>query len=250
MHHIILCEGKTDAILISYFLIVKYGWEYIPKGPVKLPCDLENETLNWYRKPGRETQALSIWGVGGIDEVPTKLKHIVDRTRYERNHSNRFSTIALYFDRDRKDDQDCRELTQRWIGNCGISCQGAINLGEWMTGTLTLEKQPSEKHAIRLVAIALPPNSPGNLETYLLNSIQNYSDLDNNLVSKAKKFVDGLPDHPYLEQPRYRPKAALGSVLSIMSPDWVFSKLDDRLKRIQWEQLIREENVYSRLGEI
>jgi hypothetical protein len=35
-----------------------------------------------------------------------------------------------------------------------------------------------------------------------------------------------------------------------MSPDWVFSKLDDRLKRIKWEQLIQEENVYAKLGDI
>jgi hypothetical protein len=252
MQHIILCEGKTDAILISYFLIVKYGWEHNnnKEKSVKLPNIPENETLNWYLRSERATQNLAVWGVGGISEIPTKLEQIVERTRNERNSDNRFNTIVLYFDRDRRNENECLRLTQDWINNCGVNFQGDVILGEWMTCTLTLKKQPVEEHTIRLLAMALPPNSPGNLETYLLHAIQNYSEVDSKIVSKATEFVSSLPDYPYLERPRYRIKASLGSVLSVMSPDWVFSKLDDRLKRIKWEQIISEENVYSRLGEI
>jgi hypothetical protein len=49
MKEIILCEGKTDAILLSYFLIRKFGWKYIKEQVVRLPVNNENEVLNWYR---------------------------------------------------------------------------------------------------------------------------------------------------------------------------------------------------------
>jgi hypothetical protein len=119
MQHIILCEGKTDVILISYFLMAQYGWKYTQRRVITLPDNPENETLNWYLNPDRTMQALGIWGVGGIDEIPTKLQHIVDRTKNERNSSNRFSTIVLYFDRDTRNYDECLQLIKSWLGNCG-----------------------------------------------------------------------------------------------------------------------------------
>jgi len=66
MKKIILCEGKTDAILLSYFLIRRFGWEYIKGQIVGLPINKENEVLNWYRNSKYPDQELAIWGVGGI----------------------------------------------------------------------------------------------------------------------------------------------------------------------------------------
>ncbi|MBW1649595.1 MAG: hypothetical protein JRJ44_02735 [Deltaproteobacteria bacterium] len=46
---IIICEGRTDAILISYFLNKKYGVRFTQNDPpVKLPVKDKNQIINWY----------------------------------------------------------------------------------------------------------------------------------------------------------------------------------------------------------
>ena len=82
MKRIILCEGKTDAILISYFL-KKFGWIHVTRLVIGLPFDGTNEVLNWYKHQEKPGQELAIWGVGGIDQIPVKLRHIIERTRNE-----------------------------------------------------------------------------------------------------------------------------------------------------------------------
>ncbi|HEY9706298.1 MAG TPA: hypothetical protein V6C58_27935 [Allocoleopsis sp.] len=45
MKSIILCEGKTDAILISYFL-KHFGWEHSKKEIKDFPYDKNKDVLN------------------------------------------------------------------------------------------------------------------------------------------------------------------------------------------------------------
>ena len=62
MKRIILCEGKTDAILISYFLERKFGWSYIKWSRIKknmknwFQINQGNEVLNWYNHPKKPNQ--------------------------------------------------------------------------------------------------------------------------------------------------------------------------------------------------
>ena len=52
MNKLILCEGKTDAILLSYYLEKVAGWKYTTKSPsgLKFKKSNENESVDWYRK--------------------------------------------------------------------------------------------------------------------------------------------------------------------------------------------------------
>lgn len=54
MNRLIMCEGVTDAILLSYYLEKMAGWKYC-KGPDNLRIKRENhnESVNWYKK-GKE----------------------------------------------------------------------------------------------------------------------------------------------------------------------------------------------------
>jgi len=82
------------------------------------------------------------------------------------------------------------------------------------------------------------------------DSIRNESEHDRDLVDKARKFIQSIPDEPYLNKTRYRPKACLGVILSVMSPDWVFSELDERLTLVKWEEIGSVEAVYEKLSEL
>ena len=52
MNKLILCEGETDAILLSYYLEKAAGWNYSSKPPQNLSIQTtaQNETVNWYKR--------------------------------------------------------------------------------------------------------------------------------------------------------------------------------------------------------
>lgn len=52
MNKLILCEGKTDAILLSYYLGKTAGWKFVKKGPSGLAIQQpnDNESISWYKK--------------------------------------------------------------------------------------------------------------------------------------------------------------------------------------------------------
>lgn len=38
MNNLILCEGETDAILLSYYLQRTCGWSFVKKSPPGITC--------------------------------------------------------------------------------------------------------------------------------------------------------------------------------------------------------------------
>lgn len=64
MNKLILCEGETDAILLSYYLEKVAGWKYSKKRPIDIVKKQENESVNWYKK---DKDYLLICAVGGKD---------------------------------------------------------------------------------------------------------------------------------------------------------------------------------------
>ena len=53
MNSLILCEGNTDAILLSYYLNKVYGWEYCRKAPSHL--DIKQRELAEYLHVSQNT---------------------------------------------------------------------------------------------------------------------------------------------------------------------------------------------------
>jgi len=66
VNSLILCEGATDAILLSYYLKKVSGWTYTAKAPdgLNIRSTRGNESVNWYK---RGNDYLLICGVGGKD---------------------------------------------------------------------------------------------------------------------------------------------------------------------------------------
>lgn len=66
MNKVILCEGETDAILLSYYLGKVAGWKYNRKGPenLNIQADTSNQSVNWYKN---NENFLLICAVGGKD---------------------------------------------------------------------------------------------------------------------------------------------------------------------------------------
>ena len=253
MKKIILCEGKIDAILISLFL-EKFGWTYFDTSqkqnpPITLPSNPKNEELNWYRHPGKPDQELAIWGVGGYDNVKPKLKVITDLIQLERQPKKTFNKIILLVDNDTGNSDKHLSDIDNWLEISGISLLDKIQLQEWLKAEIKLFGN-EEKHPIQLLSIVLPPDSKGNLEIFLLNELKENSDDEKILVEKAKFFIDNIEDKPYLIQQRLRGKAWLGSVLSVMFPDWSLKDRNIRLKKVNWENLESVFSAYQKLRDL
>jgi hypothetical protein len=251
MKRTVICEGKTDAILISYFVKRRFGWVRTKSPVIRLPVVRDNEVLYWYYHPEKPDQELAIWGAGGIDQIPVKLGHIINRSRAERTPINRFGRVVLFFDRNDRNKTQCKDLVEKWATEDNeLEITGKLQLGQWVDARVELRKSPQEDYELRILPIVLPPDSEGNLEIFLTNSIRDQSEHDEQLVDRARSFIGFIPDEPYLSKTRYRPKACLGAILSVMSPDWVFSTLDHRLTRVQWEKIRSVTAVYEKLSEL
>jgi len=99
MNKIILCEGETDAILLSYFLDKVSGWKFCKKPPIEIAIkgDSFEHSINWYMK---DNDRLLICGVGGKDKMSSFFKDKVLRPIVD---AGAFSRIALVLDRDNKE---------------------------------------------------------------------------------------------------------------------------------------------------
>lgn len=266
MKRIILCEGKTDAILISYFLEKRFGWAYSnPRrersyhdAPPQLPVDRDNEELNWYRRRGeneKESQskaALAIWGVGGITNLPRRLRDVVAFSRTDPNDGNRFSHIVLFLDHD-DPLEAMRAKVTTWIEESGLRLRAdALEFGQWLSVEMELVGvTPARTYSSRLLVVVVPPDHRGALERFLIDCWERFSEADAQLAEAAQAFIADLPKLPkekYLSHRRLLDKACLSSIFSVVSPDRVFDKIDSRLREVPWERLEDTLAVYGELG--
>ena len=92
MNKLILCEGKTDAILLSYYLGRVHHWAPCNKGPKELRIsadEISGESAYWYQ---REEDRLLICGVGGKDKFGSFFKNKIEPAIID---AHAFSKVAL-----------------------------------------------------------------------------------------------------------------------------------------------------------
>jgi hypothetical protein len=250
MKRAVICEGKTDAILVGYFLIKVYGWSYSKHSFLQLPYDKQNEVLSWFTRPDKAGSELVVWGAGGITRVSEKVTAIAERTRDEHLRDDRFDRLVVLVDRDDRTADQCLDLIAGWLRAAGLVFTGPVALGQWKGTTTQLRKSPPETHAVDVLSIVLPPTREGCLEIFLADALRSTGDPDKAIVDGCEKLVEATPAEPYLREPRFRPKATVGAALSIMSPDWVFGDLDEKLKAVAWEEIEVAHNAYSLLADL
>lgn len=253
MKRIILCEGKTDAILISYFLERRFGWRYQRSIAARWPAvSQQNEEVNWYVNAHRAStgQELVIWSGGGITQIPEKLAAVTHFNQRNPSPEDRFEAIVLFFDHD-EPTEVCLKLVSQWILKANLILLSELQLGEWINAELDfVGVTPPGKFQLRLLALVLPPNRLGALETFLIDCWQQFSEADAHLVRAARTFIGNLPEltrQTYLNHRRLPDKACLGSILSVASPDGIFTKIDPRLKSVPWEKIEAAQSIYGKL---
>lgn len=230
MNSIILCEGRTDAILLSYYLIRVYGWEYIKKGPKKhldfKPSD--NQEINWYKK---DDNYLMIFGVGGKDNFVNVINIYLSQVLLNYEKEDRYQKVVIMVDKDESTVSEIQKEHIKWLKPCAQQLKDR----EWRVNEYW--DTFGNKQTIDALSIIIPVGKQGALETSLLEAISE-NEYDKVIVDRCKKFVEAIRPNAvkYIISNRLELKAHLSSVFSVISPEKVFTTLDNVIQGVRWEE--------------
>nr|WP_027870138.1 DUF3226 domain-containing protein [[Eubacterium] cellulosolvens] len=227
MNKLILCEGETDAILLSYFLGKVAGWKFCRKPPanVAIKPDAFEESANWYEK-GEDR--LLICAVGGKDNVGSFFEKKIQRPVVD---AGAFSRIALVLDRDESEIQSIE-------AHASSVCKPVINTmrnNEWVQNVY-IDAYGTEQ-MIEGLLVVIPTEHEGALETLMLDSIAE-DPYNSVIVDKAGAFVADMKTvaSKYLGSRRNAIKVHLGVTWAVQYPEKVFKLINEQILSVKWEE--------------
>ena len=228
MNKLILCEGKTDAILLSYYLGQVQGWVPCRHGPKNFQIFADEkcgESAYWYRKGG---DYLLICGVGGKDNFGSYFKKNIRSAIID---AHVFSKIALVTDRDHQCEKNIAANIYRHFAP--VITQVRQNL--WMENLYW--DSFGQQQSLLFLLLIIPADQQGALETLLLEAISE-DPYDREIVIRSSAFVDAISPYAerYLRHSRLKLKARLGVTWAIQSPEKEFHFLDDQIRSVHWER--------------
>lgn len=228
MNSVILCEGKTDAILISYYLLKVHGWKFNKrhKSFIKVPISEENnESADWY---SLSDDNLLIWGVGGKDNFNNGIKELLQINIL---NDRPFENIIIVTDRDKvQEDSDITDV----LKNEFLEIDSSFNLFNREWTSLNYTNSFGIKLKANTSCLIIPFDQSGALETFLLNCLSEDED-KKDIINLCQEFVSNMNSNKYVYNDRLKLKAQLGVTFAILSPEKVFTTLDSILKQVPWE---------------
>lgn len=241
MNGLILCEGPSDAILLSYYLGRVKGWTHSKKAPdgLDIKRKADNQSVEWYK---RGEDYLLICGVGGKDHFGGFYEEALSAPIIR---SFGFDCFAIVTDRDDRDVADIESAIGAAIPDFFTdSCAGHWRETQYLDSF-------GIPQVMKTLLLVIPTEQQGALETVLLDAISENS-YDKNIVDKSKAFVSAIRTEAerYISSSRLQLKADLGVVWAIQSPEKVFTVLNEQLIAVQWERSQTLRTCFGPLEEI
>ena len=230
MIRIILCEGKTDAILLSYYLGRTKGWEYDKKpNHFKLQVPESDNRFVGHYKNG--TEKLSICAVGGKDNFVNFYKENVEEYIKGSESLDLNYKLAIVVDRD---DKTTEEIEQYFSDNLK-PCIDQIADGVWTSNSFV--NNFGQEATIEKLCLIIPHENQGALENLLMEALSEDT-YKKNLINKSQSFVDEIAPEAakIISTERLKLKTKLGVSLAVLYPEKVFSLIDEQLKSVSWEK--------------
>ncbi len=228
INKLILCEGKTDAILISYYLNKVANWtnENVkpPKNLTIKADEKKGEYAYWY---GKENEKLLICAVGGKDKFKSFFNEKISSSII---NADSFDKIAIIIDRDNRSENEII----KYMTSILAPIIKKIENNKWIINGY--KNAYSKDSSIEFLLVIIPTKGEGALETVLLKSISENKD-DKKIVDKSIEFVNEIQPlaSKYLSTKRLILKSYLGVTWAIQSPEKVFSYIDEQIKDVKWE---------------
>lgn len=227
MNKIILCEGGTDAILLSYYLGKVAGWNFCKKPPkdIAIKKDEFEQSINWYEKGD---ERLLICAVGGKDKMRNfferkVLKPIID--------ADAFTRIALILDRDNKEISSI----EAHASSVFKPVVNSMTNNQWVENHYTNAYDLDQ--IIEALLVVVPTEHQGALESIMLDSISE-DPYDAAIVKKSGEFVKAIRESAskYIYNDRAELKAHLGVTWAVQYPEKVFVLMNEQIESVKWEQ--------------
>ncbi len=227
MNSVILCEGGTDAILLSYYLNKVSGWEFCKKAPEHLDIKQSefDQSINWYE---RGDNKLLICGVGGKDKMSSFFKEKISSPMIK---SDAFSKIVLILDRDDKSTEAIEMHASHLFKPIVTEMKNDQWIDNSYADTFGMQKTVSS------LLIIIPAEQQGALETLMLEAIAE-DPYDAAIVKSAENFVARMQESAsrYIPNNRMKLKAHLGVTWAVQYPEKVFKLMDEQIRSVSWEK--------------
>lgn len=242
MNKLILCEGESDAIFLSYYLKCVCNWK-----PCSVPKDLNikangnNQSAYWYK---RNDDLLLICGVGGKDNFGN---FFADKILTPQKRTNAFEKIAIVTDRDNRMITSIQDSMNSNISGEGF--QPTFENKKWLTFTYTDNFQRNfEAQSFLLV---IPTEKEGALESLMLDAISD-DEYDRVIVEDCKRFVDEIQPkaNRYINSERLKLKSYLSTTWAIQSPEKMFRFINQQIESVEWEKYDILNECFKELCEI
>lgn len=241
MNKLILCEGETDAILLSYYLERVAGWAYSKKCPqgLSIRATAQNESVNWYKK---DDDYLLICAVGGKDNFK---RFFNEKIRNPLILVNAFEKISIVTDRDNRDIETIEASALSIFDVSDVE----IRNNQWVDCCYT--DQFGIVQTFRVLLVVIPTDQQGALETEMLKAIAEDT-YDKNIVEKTGAFANQMRVEAdrYISSERLKLKAHLGLTWAIQFPEKVFTKIDEQIRNVRWEESETLRSCFAVLIEI
>ena len=246
MNSLVLCEGKTDCILLQYYFEKVHSWS---RKEGKAFHAVNKAWSNIYTK---EDNHLFISETKGCSRLVEGLVTAITRNENVAPGSCNefFDKIIIFTDNDDKNTvgnliDDIKNNLQK----TSVVFATPIQKNMWNKGTVqTIEG----KKQFELYVMFIPFDENGALETYLLNCVASNDPYDKAIIDKGNAFVDTIdPNEKYLKQRRLKTKAKFDVYFSVRTSVDQYSERQSILKSVEWEKYdtIRTDfKVFEELG--
>lgn len=245
MYSVILCEGDTDQILISYYLEKTLGYKYIlPEERKKLlTVNIQRIKGNWYKDNGGNV--LLMLAVNGSDFSLVLARLFAYNSNVPKEEM--FKRICVITDND--DKYAVKRIAQIQNIVDGYTAVKNILLPvAW--NDLEVKSGFGEATGISVLFLLQPQKEYGNIETFILDMVSEANADDEEVIINAKNFIKGIKSKKYLITRGDKNKGELAAFFAVVSPRRVFAKIDALLKEIPWDRYTEYNEQYKLLNRI
>lgn len=246
MNSLILCEGKTDCILLQYYLEKVCKWERIGKSGFHA---VDKAWSNQFKK---DNNSLIISETKGCSRICEGLHSALLRNMNVAPGGDKeyFDKILIFSDNDEVDTpENVMAKIEMELKEMLVSYVGPITKCSWNHGRVqTIEGERN----VDIYLMFIPFSKNGALETYLLSCIGENDCYDQAIIDNIEVFVNSVDEEKrYLHNRRIITKANFDVYFSIRTAVDQYAERQSILKSIKWEEypsMRKDFSVFSDLG--
>lgn len=223
MIELVLVEGVSDVLLISYYLQNVYNWKYVKTNVLGIePLDVHEhiESLS------KGENQLILCGVGGNGKFARFVEqHRINSMIIEKN----ISSFMVITDRD--------EATDARIGRVINNSLETISVraGQWINNNI--EDSFGQLKQINTYLLIIPVSENGALERVIINALKDLPD-ETILLQEVVRFIDSVKVElaTELQQINKANKATVGTFFSIRDPKNAMRSFAAFISKIAWSE--------------